>query len=82
MARTHGLDKRAQEQADMASTQKQPKHHSYASSTQDSTASAKPMRYDSGSNAASNKGSAARAPKTKTPPVAQGPASKSKQGGY
>jgi hypothetical protein len=35
MARTHGLDKRLEEQR-MTSTQKQPKHHSHASSTQDS----------------------------------------------
>lgn len=39
MARTHGLDKRLQEEkekAAMASTQKLPGHHSYAASTQDS----------------------------------------------
>lgn len=88
MARTHGLDKRiAEEQDAMTSTQKLPKHHSFASSTQDSaitTPSASPVgpagRYDSGKNVSPSK--ANRAPKPVTPAVAQGPASKSKQGGY
>lgn len=54
MARTHGLDKRLEEQRMTTSTQKQPKHHSHASSTQDSVntgaAGSKPKRYDSGAN--------------------------------
>jgi hypothetical protein len=52
MARTHGLDKRLAEER-MTSTQKLPKHHSYASSTQDSD---KPgsvgKSYNSGANVA------------------------------
>lgn len=59
MARTHGLDKRLEEQR-MTSTQKQTKHHSYSSSTQDSISpagtGAPGKAYKSGANV--HKGSA------------------------
>lgn len=76
MARTHGLDKRlAQEQA-MTSTQKQPKHHSHSSSTQDSinpgAATAAGKAYKSGANV--HKGSGPKPGKGGTS-VAAGPKS-------
>jgi hypothetical protein len=77
MARTHGLDKRLAEEQTMTSTQKQPKHHSHSSSTQDSVSSggAKPKRYDSGANVA-------KGPKPAPGKGGVGPASKPKQSGY
>jgi hypothetical protein len=78
MARTHGLDKRlAEEQHAMTSTQKQPKHHSHSSSTQDSVkgGGGSPKRYDSGANVS-------KGPKPPAGKGGVGPVSKPKQSGY
>lgn len=83
MARTHGLDKRlAQEHQAMTSTQKQPKHDSYSSSTQDSISpagtGAPGKAYKSGANV--SKGSSKPAPGKGGVSVVAGP--KSGKKGY